>query len=434
MSEFKVKISGMEQRASEEQKIAGTLNSLESQIRSVRRALTGSVGNRENLRNSLGVLADKVNQHEQDLKTMRSVLINVKNNYEKTERRICGYINDHPITIEDIWNAVTTVGKGLALSALRPDLGLVWLIDTILKDEEWSGKNEFGNLDYKLKKISEDTKKSLIDDHYEYDKEKGQWVKKEDKKDNKKKTKEEEEKLKRKELMESIQLWSGSLSKEGSLLHLGKDGDVETDWGKYTYSADFMKAEATASGYAGLGGIGGEVGVALTAFTAAGDIQFGSDDLGVHASGQVDAGKLEASLGGDIGLWDENGDFNPQLGVSAKAEAIAAEISGKAGLDIAGTEVNVKGSLNVGVGAHADIGFNDGKLKLDLGASLGVGGSISLEVDVSGTVNKVIEHAQDIGNAVSDACGAATDFISNTANAVSDGFKAGITTITGWFK
>ncbi len=429
MSEFKAKISGMEQRASEEQRIAGTLNSLESGIRSVRSALSGSVGNRENLRNSLGKLADRVNGHEQDMKTMRSVLVNVKNNYEKTERRICGYKNDHPITLDDIWKAVTTIGKGLAVSAFNPGAGLGWLVGTILKDEEWSGKNEFLKSDYQLGEIPEKIKKTLMDDHYEYDKEKGKWVKKEEKKDDKKKTKEEEAKLQRKKLLESINLWSGSVSAEGSLLHFGKDGDVETDWGNYTYSADIMKAEASASAYAGLGGIGCEAGVALTAFTAGAGAQWGSDNIGAHASGQVDVGRAEASGGLDIGLWDKNGDFKPQFGASAKAEAILAEVSGKAGLDIGGTEVNVKGAVNFGIGAHADLGFRDGKLRFDVGARVGVGGSVSFEVDVSGTVDKVVEHAQDIGNAVADAYEAASGFVSD----VGKGFMSGITSITKLF-
>lgn len=441
MSGFKVRISGMEQRASEEQKIAGTLNSLSSEIRSVRSALSGSVGDHEKLRNSLGVLADRVDRHEQDIKTLRSVLLNVKNNYEKTERRICGYGNDHPITLDDIWNAVTTVGKGFAVSALiNPGAGLGWLMGMILENEQWEGKNEFLKGKFTLGKISKNMKTTLADDHYEYDEKKGTWVKK-DKKNDKKRTKEEKEKLKSKEILESITLWSGSLSKEGSLLHFGKDGDVETEWGNYTYSADIMKAELTASGYAGLGGFGGEVGVALTALTAETGFLYGSEDLGVYASGKVDVGKAAASLGGDVGLWDENGDFNPQIGVTGKLEAIAAEVSGEAGLNILGAEANVKGSLDFGVGAHADVGFRDGKFHFDLGASLGVGGSVSLEIDLSGAIDKVVEHAQDIGNAVSEAYEAASDFISNAADTlgnvgrnIGEGFKSGIDTVAGWIK
>lgn len=441
MSGFKVKISGIEQSASEEQKIEEALNSLGAEIRSVRSALSGSVGNYDNLRSTLGVLANRVEQHEQDVKKLRSSLISVKNNYEKTERRICGYINDHPITMDDIWNAVTTVGKGLVVSALiNPGAGLGWLIGTILKDEEWTEKNEFLKGDFTLGEISDKKKTTLADDHYEYDKKKGEWVKKK-KEDDKKKTKEEEAKLKRKEILESITLWSDSLSKEGSLLHFGKDGDVETEWGNYTYSADILKAELTASGYAGPGGCGGEIGVALTAFTAKTGFLYGSEDMGVHASGKIDVGRAAASLGGDVGLWDENGDFNPQIGVTGKLEAIAAEVSGEAGVNIAGTEINAKGSLNFGIGAHADVGLRDGKFRLDLGASVGVGGSISLEVDLSGTIDKVVEHAQEIGNAVSEAYEAASDFVSSAADTIGDmgrnigrGFKSGIDTVAGWFK
>ncbi|MCM1412550.1 MAG: hypothetical protein NC305_18700, partial [Lachnospiraceae bacterium] len=413
---------------SDERKIEGKLDSLESEIRSLRRALSGSVGNREGLMNSLDRLADNVSRHGKDMKSMRSALTKVKNNYEKTERRICGYRDDHPITLDDVWEAITTVGKGLSISALvGPLAGLGSLIGEIVRDEDWEQKNVFS----KIKHEFDIKKKDLVDDHYEYDKENGKWVKKE--KDDRKKTEEEKAKLKKKELMESITLWSGSLSREGSLLHFGKDGDVETDWGNSTYSADVMKAEEKLSAYVGLGGIGCEAGIALTALTGTVGGQLGSDNLGAHASAQIDVGKVEASAGAKLGYYDENGDFNPQMGVSAKGEAILAEVSGKAGLDIAGAEVNVKGSVNFGIGAHADIGFQDGKFRFDVGASLGVGGSVSFEVDATGLINNVVEHAQEIGDAAKDVWDATTDFMSNTANAVGEGIKEGFNTFVGLF-
>jgi hypothetical protein len=80
--------------------------------------------------------------------------------------------------------------------------------------------------------------------------------------------------------------------------------------------------------------------------------------------------------------------------VGASAEAIAGEISGKVGAKVLGTDVGVSGSLNYGVGAHANIGFSDGKLSLDVGATLGVGASVKLDIDVSGTVNAVCDGAK----------------------------------------
>lgn len=433
MSEFKVKISGMEQRILEEQKIESMLNSVEADIRFVLCELSNSVGNREEIKKVLKNLATKVDGQEKTVKTMRSVLTNVKNDYERTERRICGYKNDHPITWSNVQRALITIGKGVAISALNPGKGLLWLTREILKDEDWDSDLDIGQFDHDLAKAPKKWKRDIIDNHYEYDEKTKKWKKVE--KDNKKKTKEEESKLKRKEILEDIKIWSSNISKEGSLLHFGKDGVVETEWGNYTYSADVMKAEAYAEAYAGLGGVGFDVGLALTALTANVGGQLGDENLGVHASGQVDVGKVSASAGGDIGLWDENGDFNPQVGFSGKLEAIAAEASGKVGVDVVGTEVNLKGSINVGIGAHADVGLHDGKISLDIGASVGVGGSVALEIDMSGTIDKVVEHAQDIGNAVSDAYEATTGFIANTANKAGDALdNIGKGFSTGWTK
>lgn len=54
----------------------------------------------------------------------------------------------------------------------------------------------------------------------------------------------------------------------------------------------------------------------------------------------------------------------------------------------------VKGSVKVGVGAHADIGMKDGVIKCEIGASLGVGFDVGFEVDVGGMVNTVADAAK----------------------------------------
>lgn len=78
------------------------------------------------------------------------------------------------------------------------------------------------------------------------------------------------------------------------------------------------------------------------------------------------------------------------------------EASATAGATIAGTSVNAKGSVKVGIGAHADVGYSDGVLSLDIGASLGIGVGVSLEIDFSGTVDAVADFA---GNAWSGITG-----------------------------
>lgn len=444
MGQFSVKISGLSQRIEEEKKMQQQLGSIESDICSVRCSLGFKVRSKAKLSNVLKSLENDVDSYEADMKMMRFVLQNVRDEYEKTENRICGKINDYTITAEDVRKAIVTVGQGLAISATSPVAGLLWMVNEILKDEEIETKSEFGK--YKSN-IWERERPSVSEDSYVY--ENGKWVKKEEKeKDNTKKEKTDAQK--RKDILESITIWSGSIGKEGSLLHFGKDGDVETDWGNYTYSADFMKAEWKASGDVGLGGLGGEIGVALTAFSAAAGGQWGSDMLGLHGNIGVDVGKAEAKVSGDLKWMDEDGNFDPNVSISGSLEAIAAEVSGEVGVDLAGTEINAKGTVNIGIGAHADIGYKDGKFNFDVGASLGIGVSVDLEIDVSGTVDMIVDHAADIGNAAKEAYNMATEAVGQVADAaynvyndvvdsvsdfagdVADGLKEGWSTVTGW--
>ena len=63
-------------------------------------------------------------------------------------------------------------------------------------------------------------------------------------------------------------------------------------------------------------------------------------------------------------------------------------------MNIAGVEGKVNGSVNFGVGAHADIGLVDGKLKCDIGASLGVGASVGFEIDTKALVDTAVSTAK----------------------------------------
>lgn len=53
-----------------------------------------------------------------------------------------------------------------------------------------------------------------------------------------------------------------------------------------------------------------------------------------------------------------------------------------------GTDIGVSGAVKVGIGAHAEVGYTDGKFKVDVGAALGVGVDIGFGY-ISGTVDAV---------------------------------------------
>lgn len=96
------------------------------------------------------------------------------------------------------------------------------------------------------------------------------------------------------------------------------------------------------------------------------------------------------------------GKLDVQLGAGASDELIGGEIEGSVGVNILGGEVGASGSLNYGIGAHADVGYLDGVLKCDIGASLGVGASLGFEVDVGGMVDTVTDAASAAWDGISD--------------------------------
>lgn len=435
MEQFSVKLSGLNQRVEEEQNIIKSLSDIESSLWDVRNGLGFKVAGQSGIRNALKGLAQRTQVHEAGMKSLRSSLKNVSLEYEKTERRICGYKTDHALTMDEIWEALTTASQGLAFSVLFPGMGTYGLIKEILQDSdnEWDIKNKFGKGSFKLWDINDNEdlankkffgKDNLGKEHYEW--EDGKWVKKDPKKSDS-----DPDAKKMLEAMDSIKLWQGSASVSDSLLDFSTGGEGEGY--NYSASADVMKAEAKASGYLSMASAGFELGVALSAFSANAKGQLGDDMLGVHGNVQVDVGKVDASASGKFGFLGEDGHFDPSLKASVKAEAIAAEISGTAGVDILGTDVDVKGSLNFGIGAHADVGYDDGKFSMDIGASLGVGASVKLEVDVGGTIDMVADCAAEVTSAVGDAVSGAVDAVGDFASGAKDALSSGWNTFKGWF-
>ena len=122
----------------------------------------------------------------------------------------------------------------------------------------------------------------------------------------------------------------------------------------------------------------------------------GNDMLGASGNVTADIGKVAAVASATAGMFNEKGELDPRMKVKASAEAIAIEAKGEAGVTVLGTEAKVSGSVNVGVGAHADVGYEDGKLSFDIGASLGVGVSVGFEVDIGGTVDAVKDFAKSV--------------------------------------
>ena len=224
---------------------------------------------------------------------------------------------------------------------------------------------------------------------------------------------------------------------------------LEGSWsdGNTSFYGTVGKVEAKGGVYAGLyvsdgngnkifsPGVKAEIGASATALHGSWDQQWVGDEmLGVNSHVEVTALKAEAKAGLNFGLVENNkGNTTLQADLNLSAEAIAAEAKGSIGVNILGGEVGVKGSVNVGIGAHANFGYKDGVIKCDVGASLGVGGSVALELDVGGMVDTVMDKAEDIGKFIDKGADFVGDVATGVGNAVASGAKAAWNGFTGLF-
>lgn len=126
----------------------------------------------------------------------------------------------------------------------------------------------------------------------------------------------------------------------------------------------------------------------------------GDDNLGLDLGGSLEVGTVGGKAEVGLQLFKEDGSLDIQAGLEVKAEALVAEITGKVNVDILGADITGEASVNFGIGAHLDVGIRDGVVKVDIGASLGIGVSVNLEVDIGKTVNAVVEGAKSVWNTV----------------------------------
>jgi hypothetical protein len=145
------------------------------------------------------------------------------------------------------------------------------------------------------------------------------------------------------------------------------------------------------------GSYGAAAGLSGSAYLLSGNAKgrLGSDRFGVEGNVQGQVG-ARGKIGADIGFGKD------KVRATVGADGfVGAEIGGDVGVDIGGVKPTVGGHLQAGVGAtaKADIGYSKGKFTIDgeLGASLGLGGSIdgSVEIDIP----KVADTVGDAGKA-----------------------------------
>lgn len=206
----------------------------------------------------------------------------------------------------------------------------------------------------------------------------------------------------------------GTVPVDVTLLGIGTSNIIAGVHANPSYSGKYGGAEAeiymnklegTSEAHLGWGYAGASLGATYTAFSASEKAYLGSEDYNVYEEIKVEAGRVGAKGEVRAGIVDKEGNVNPSLYAGASAEAIVGEVSGKVGAKLGGVDVAAEGTLNYGLGAHANVGYHDGKFSLDIGATVGVGGSVKIDIDVSGAVNTVCEKAGEVWSGVKNFFG-----------------------------
>lgn len=382
MAEFDIKINNLKSKKSEYDEIIKNLSQARDTVIRARTGITLSGKNGERVMRRLEGIADKLIDQKDHTKSLSGGLVDVLETYGKHEDILLKSCKDGKITYSDEkrqnpYDFEWVVGKGK------------WKNDIKKRPDKWSKKGYF---------------------------DKDGWHEEIDDDDDKKK--------KSKFKFKDVQVFGATASAEAMVW------GIKDDEGAVTYTVKALDAEWHAN--AGLGtlsyedkdgkrhtgfGAVGTLGASATAFTAEGKAMLGDEMLGAYVSGDVTVGRAAASVDSKIGMIDG------QLYASIKGEAelIGAEANAKVGANVLGADVSGEIGVSVGIGGHLDVGVEGGKIKLDIGAAVGVGVSANLEIDLSGTLKvagDIAKGAGDIAKGVGDAVGKVADGIGKGIGAI----------------
>ncbi len=397
MADFDVKLSNLNNSISSLKGVKRETGYIYTGINSTAANIHFHDASAEGIRRRLRAVASDVNEESRNLKRLSDGLEDIRKHYLSTELDILDnagvYIYDtkytHTWTSSD-WDFIKTKSK---------------------KDFKKKKKKTWkkGYYDIKKKKWVDETPRKRKDG---YD-----WG-------TRKKKKSAKEKFK--DSLDDVKLIS--YSNEGEVTWIRKGYDD----GNLSYDMKIGDAKAEFEAYGGfLGfdengnkifrpGVGVTIGASATAFAIEGQALLGDDNLGVYVGGDVTAGKVSGQVDAQVG-FGKDGKF--RANVSASAEAIAVEANANIGAKVLGTDIKGNVGVNVGIGAHFDAGYSDGKLRLDLGASVGLGVSANLEIDVSGTVEKVGQFAGDVAKGVGDVAKGVGSAVSGAVSGLKSLFK-----------
>lgn len=177
---------------------------------------------------------------------------------------------------------------------------------------------------------------------------------------------------------------------EDELLKINKDGrEVIVDGALFQTMAS---CEAAAGVYIKDGktvaGVRAAASFSVSAMSFNAQGKYGDDDLNIHFNGSLELDKLVGSVEAELST------AGVKLAGEAGIYVVDASIAG--GVTVAGIDATLEASLTVGIGANFDFEVSrDGKMKFEIGAAVGLGLDLSLEVDASGAIEAIGDFADD---------------------------------------
>lgn len=166
-------------------------------------------------------------------------------------------------------------------------------------------------------------------------------------------------------------------------------------------SGEFLSYDAQTDGAMGIDPVRGgyiEANAEAGAYLLRGEAHW-ANEHGTAAQGEGYIGaEAEANAGAQLGPAGAR--------VEAGFDAFAGgRIEGGVSQDLGPADVGVSGSLSYGIGAHADasaeVSMERVGVSVDIGATLGIGGSLSFDVSIS--PNEVLDGLEDVGEALADS-------------------------------
>lgn len=382
MSEFKVDTKALERIAAELDNIKGGLSRTGSSVTAVRNNLHIQIAQRERINSRLMQASREIERHERGMSQLSRAASNIALTYQRTEKTLCGetttkHVTQKPghITVAEWFSKI--------ISDIHFDKIIGAIVSTIITPKIDKLQKEFTN------SVNSALSGDIFDKSYNkstgfkgvVDPLTGKIIKAETELD------EEafDEAWNKGKIDKEVKIWSKKGEISGAMYE--QEGSFSSDNASWSGSVQAMQGSLYGNIEVTDKQIGANMGASFSALSAEQSGQLGSEYFNVHEEASVEFMSGSVGVGGTIGLGG--------AALDASAELVLAQATGKAGVTVMGTDVDVSGSVQVGVGAHANAQIKDGKILLDVGASLGIGASVKLEVDVSGTVNAVRDKVKE---------------------------------------